>query len=153
MEKKVIEDYVTLVIFLFLFVMLGVQVFCRYLFNYPIGWINEIGRYLLIIITFIGLGGVTRRDSNIRLLFLLESLPKQLSNIIKIFLEIIEIVFLVFSTWYAWQLFLFMRERIMTSFPISLKYLYGPVFVGLLCATIRCLQRLIYKYKGIFLIS
>lgn len=74
MEKalRIIDDLLDRIGMLFLvllFVVTVVQVFCRYVLNYPLPWPEEIACYLFIWVTYIGLVKNVRDDDHFRIDF------------------------------------------------------------------------------------
>src|SRR5262245_26766549 len=63
------EDWVVLAVFWVLALVVFHQVFTRYVLNDAAGWTEEIARYLLVAVTFLGAALAVRRNSHIRVDF------------------------------------------------------------------------------------
>ena len=60
-----IEDWIAFAVFWALAVVVFLQFFTRYVLNNSLGWTEEIARYLLIAVTFIGAAMAMRKRSHI----------------------------------------------------------------------------------------
>src|SRR5258708_12409558 len=70
------EDWITLAVFWILAVVVFYQVFTRYVLNDAAGWTEEIARYLLIAVTFLGGAMAVRRGTHIQGDFVYPFLPR-----------------------------------------------------------------------------
>ena len=68
-------DIPVLIIFTALLLIVALQFFTRYVLNDSLGWTEEIARYFLIMLGFVGAIICVCRDSHIRLEFLYHYLP------------------------------------------------------------------------------
>lgn len=88
---------------LFLFAALSVvvflQFFTRYVLNDSIGWTEEIARYLLIGVTFVGCVTVTRKGSHIAVELLEVYLPDLVRRVLRRF---IDLSLVAVYAWLAW---------------------------------------------------
>src|SRR5260221_12912896 len=69
------EDWGTLAVFWILALVVFYQVFTRYVMNDAAGWTEEIARYLLIAVTFLGGAMAVRRGTHIQGDFIYRLLP------------------------------------------------------------------------------
>jgi TRAP-type transport system small permease protein len=71
-------DRVTLVLLTILLLVVGAQIFARYVLNHSLFWSEELARYLFIYLVFLGAAIVLRRDGHIQVSFFVEHLPPNL---------------------------------------------------------------------------
>jgi len=97
-------DIPVLIIFSILFFIVALQFFTRYVLNDSLGWTEEIARYLLILLGFIG--GVTcvRNGKQIFLEFLYYSLPVGAIKPLVMASEIVVAGFFGYCGWLAIEL-------------------------------------------------
>ncbi|MBI4186024.1 MAG: TRAP transporter small permease [Chloroflexi bacterium] len=69
------------------------EVFARYLFHSPLLVSNELSGYMLVAITFIGLGYTWTRKGHVRITFVVERLPGKVRNWLRLANIIIAIAF------------------------------------------------------------
>ncbi len=82
------------VIFL-LMVMLLVEVLTRYILHSPLSIAEEIGGYLLVSVTFMGLAYTWKENGHVRVTLLMSRLPQRLARSIRFFTLILATVFTV----------------------------------------------------------
>ena len=69
------EDWIVLGVFWILAFVVFYQVFTRYVMNDAAGWTEEIARYLLVAVTFLGGAMAVRRGTHIQVDFVYRFLP------------------------------------------------------------------------------
>src|SRR5438477_3110915 len=74
------EDWIVLAVFWILACVVFYQVFTRYVLNDAAGWTEEIARYLLIAVTFLGGAMAVRRNTHIQVDFVYRFLPRAEGN-------------------------------------------------------------------------
>jgi TRAP-type transport system small permease protein len=132
------EDWVAFVIFWSLAFIVFLQFFTRYVLNDSLAWTEEIARYGLMWIVFIGGIMVTRRNTHIAV--------ELLSNVMKpgparaALLALVDFIKLGFLGLLAY-LSLTITERMhmqrMTVFDLPMSYVYGGVAVGCIGMFVR----------------
>jgi len=70
-----ILDRVTLILLAVLLLVVGAQIFARYVLNHSLFWSEELARYLFIYLVFLGSAIVLRRNGHIQVSFFVERLP------------------------------------------------------------------------------
>lgn len=84
-----ILDGVTLLLLTILLVVVGAQIFTRYVLNYSLFWSEELARYLFIYLVFIGSAIVLRRNGHIQVSFFADQLPVRLQRIIALLVDLL----------------------------------------------------------------
>ncbi len=70
-----ILDGATLALLTALLLVVGAQIFARYVLNHSLFWSEELARYLFIYLVFLGAAIVLRREGHIQVSFFVEKLP------------------------------------------------------------------------------
>ena len=124
------EDFLATASFVALAAVVFLQFFTRYFLNAPLGWTEEVARYLLIVAAYFGCVVATRRDAHIKLELLGALVSPRVAAMVSRGLG--AAVFALLCAWLVWlMLDLILRSRrAMTSMPwVSLKVIYWPVLL------------------------
>lgn len=135
------EDWLAFAIFWALGFIVFLQFFTRYVLNDSLAWTEEIARYGLMAVTFIGGAMVTRRNSHIAVALLPNLLPAGLSRAILAFVDITTLVFLGLLAYFSVLIVERMAVQRMTVFDISMSVVYAAVALGCFLMLARQAQR------------
>jgi TRAP-type C4-dicarboxylate transport system permease small subunit len=141
------EDWLTLGFFWLLALTVFYQFFTRYVLSDSAAWTEEIARYLLIVVTFVGASMAVRRNSHIHVEFLYRWLPPAVGRAMSTFVDVARTAFLAYGTWLSLELMPKMANLDMTVVDLSMKYVYGLVTLGFAMMTFRSVQVSIRHWK------
>jgi len=144
-----VEDWAAFLLFWGLAGVVFLQFFTRYVLNDSLGWTEEIARYLLITVAFVGGGMAVRRMSHIHVEFLYVYLSPRVAFALSTLVDVIRVVFLAYATYLGWLVTDIMQHQFMVvfdSFPISV--VYGAAMLGLGVMTIRSVQVAIRNWRA-----
>ncbi|MFA5028738.1 MAG: TRAP transporter small permease [Candidatus Methylomirabilota bacterium] len=130
-----LEDWLTLAIFWVLAVVVFLQFFTRYVLNNSIAWTEEIARYLLTCVGFLGGAMAVRRQSHIQVEFLYVYLPRGVSRVLSPLVDVIRIAFLGYATWLCWKVTVIMHTQPMVVVDWPMSIVYGACTVGIALMT------------------
>jgi TRAP-type C4-dicarboxylate transport system permease small subunit len=142
------EDWIAMIIFWSLAFIVFLQFFTRYVLNDSLAWTEEIARYGLMWVTFIGGVLVTRRGTHIAV--------ELMSNLMKpgparvallIFIDVVKLLFLALLAYFSLTITKRMDSQRMTVFDVPMSYVYAGVAVGCIGMFLRQAQNLWLKYK------
>ena len=142
-------------------IIMGVQVFFRYVLNDSIIWAEEMCRYLLVWITFLFLGLAYQKGEMISLSILMSRVSRSVQIALTVFAHVTSIVFLGFIVWYG---FLFAEGNALQTLPafdfigaaflgsgqtldVSSFWLYGSIPVGATILAIHLAVTLVIRVK------
>ena len=131
------EDWAGLILFWVLGALVFTQFFSRYALNDSVAWTEEVARYLLIVITFIGSAGAVRRGTHIRVEALEMALPMLLRRPLWALQDAMRLGFWAFGAWISVDLADRMGVMPMDSLDASLAWVYWPVAAGFAMMTWR----------------
>ena len=138
-------DSVVFAVFWLLFGVVFLQFYTRYVLNSSVGWTEEIARYLLIGVTFIGSVTAMRKGSHIAVEALLVYLPKEAKHWTLVIVDGLVAVFCAAMAWYGYVLGT-RANQYMVSIDIPKSYIYWAVAAALavmaLHAALRFVRRL-----------
>jgi TRAP-type transport system small permease protein len=141
------EDWLTLAVFWLLAVDVFYQFFTRYVLGDSAGWTEEIARYLLIIVCFVGASMGVRRNTHIHVEFLYRWLPGPVARALSTFVDVVRVAFLGYATWLTVLLMPKMQNLKMTVIDFSMSYVYGAVGFGFAMMTFRAVQVAIRHWR------
>ncbi len=98
------DDAPVLVVFWALAAVVFLQFFTRYVLNDSLGWTEEIARFLLIAVTFIGSIMAVRKGSHIAVEILYRWMPRPLRRVLQSIVDVVSVVFYGALTWFTYQL-------------------------------------------------
>lgn len=139
-------DIPSLAIFWILFGIVALQFVTRYLLNDSVAWTEEIARYFLIILGFVGAIGCTRKYKHIFLEFFYRYLPKKSIKPIVITVEAITGGFFGFCGWLCIEL----AERThqnMVSINLPKSIIYYIVMVACFMMALFALTNIVRYWK------
>ncbi len=147
-NKAGMAEILSLAIFLLLSLVLVAQILSRYLLNNPLGWTEEIARYLLIVLTFIGAAIGFRKGTHISFLYVLNLLPHKIKSIASTVLSFIGVLFLIFLIYSAINIIPQLQHFELSSINISLSILYWVVLAALVLCGIGSIQHLLHVVRS-----
>jgi len=147
------EEIALVILMACMSVIIGVQVFMRYVMKSSLSWSEEIARYMFIWLIYIGISYGVKTDRHINVDAVRRILPKKINAIVS---AISDLIFLLFSIIVvaagmkvATKIFMSGQRTPALQIPMGLIYMAVPV--GFTLVTIRLLQKIIYssyKKKG-----
>ncbi len=116
------------------------QFFTRYVLADSAAWTEEIARYFLIVVTFLGGSMAVRRNTHIHVEFLYRYLPAAAGRVMSTLVDVVRVAFFAYATWLSFELVPKMHNLRMTVVDFPMSYVYGFVAAGFVLMTIRSLQ-------------
>jgi TRAP-type C4-dicarboxylate transport system permease small subunit len=109
------------------------NVFGRYVFNQSIYFSEELNEFLIVIVTFMGLGYATRKGIHIRMSAIYDALPTKLRKGLMVVIAATTAVMMALLTWYAFEYVqkVASRGRITPALQLPLYLTYIWVVIGL----------------------
>lgn len=144
-----LEEYIAGTSLVFTSLLVFVQVFLRYVFNYSLSWSEEIARYLIIWFVFIGSSIAVREKAHATMDALTTYLPDKGKRICSLLANLVAISFCIILMWSGSTIVSSVMEfgnvTPAIGLPMFIPYLALPVGAGLMF--IRFLQLLIDDIK------
>ena len=147
LSHYLIEDWASLAFFWLLGLCVFYQFFTRYALNDSAAWTEEIARYLLICIVFIGIASAVRRTRHIHVDFLYRLIPARLGRALSTIIDAGRIVFFAIAVGLTIQMMTRMTALQMTIIDLPVNIVYGVCVVGFAAATFRSVQVAIENWR------
>lgn len=135
-----IEDILGFIIFWTLASVVFLQFFSRYVMNDSYAWTEEISRYLLMWITFIGAATAMRRGTHIGVEALQHFLPDKLARFSRLVIDVITLGFIACLCWFGITITERMQIQTMTVIEWPMSIVYAGVALGCFLMLYRCVQ-------------
>ena len=134
------EDWFTIGVFWLLAFDVFYQFFTRYVLADSASWTEEIARYLLIVVTFMGGSMAVRRNTHIHVEFMFRYLPAPVGRMLSTFVDLVRVAFMAYATYLSCQLVPKMHNLKMTVIDFPMSFIYGFVAIGFALMTWRSIQ-------------
>jgi len=142
-----IEAWVAFAFFWLLALDVFYQFFTRYALNDSAAWTEEIARYLLICMVFVGVAAAVRTSRHIHVDFLYRLVPHGVGRALSTIVDVIRIVFFGFAAVLTWQMMDKMVNYRMTIIDLPMNLVYGICGFGFACAALRSVQVALLNWR------
>lgn len=142
------EDYLVFVMFWALAVIVFSQFFSRYVLNDSIAWTEEIARFFLVAVTFLGIPIGIRRGSHIMVEVFCRALPNRLDKAVTIAVNLAGLAFYAYGTYLAYLVTNLVKNQRISSFDISKSVLYAIVCAGFVLMVLRSAEAIWSLWKA-----
>jgi len=143
-----VEDWLLLAFFWAMAVIVFLQFFTRYALNDSLAWTEEIARYLLVCVGFLGGGLAVRHYSHIHVEFMYLYLPRWMARVLSPCVDVIRIVFFTYATFLCWQVTRIMHTQPMVVIDWPMSIVYGTCTLGLVVMTFRSIQVAVRNWRS-----
>jgi TRAP-type C4-dicarboxylate transport system permease small subunit len=141
-----IEDYIVFVVFWVLALDIFLQFFTRYVLNSSMAWTEEIARYLLIAVGFIGSILCVRKNTHIQVEFFYRYIPPGFAKILVHSVDVGRIFFFGYLSWVCFKL-AGRTKQMMVSIDFPKSIMYYIICVCLAAMAIRSVQVTIRHFR------
>jgi TRAP-type transport system small permease protein len=132
-----LEAWAALVLFWVLGATVFYQFFTRYALNDSAAWTEEIARYLLIGVVFVGASIGVAKDNHIQVDFLYRYLPARACRVLATAVDVLRIAFLASMTVFTAQMMQKMGNYQMTIVDLPMNIVYAVVLFGFAVMSVR----------------
>jgi TRAP-type transport system small permease protein len=148
LSDTILEGWVALGIFWVLGVTVFYQFFTRYVMNDSAAWTEEIARYLLIGVVFVGSAIGVSRNTHIHVDFLYRFLPAAAARWLALTVDVLRLLFFATAVVLTWMMMgkLGNNSR-MTMIDLPMNIVYAVCLAGFAAMTFRSLQVMLIHYR------
>src|SRR3989442_9158419 len=123
------------------------QFFTRYVLNDSAAWTEEIARYLLICVVFVGIAASVRTNRHIHVDFFYRLLPAPICRVLSTLVDVIAVGFFAYAVYLTWAMMQKMGNYRMTIVDLPMNTVYGVGLLGFAFAAGRAVQVLIINSR------
>jgi TRAP-type C4-dicarboxylate transport system permease small subunit len=142
------EDWIVLAVFWILAFVVFYQVFTRYVMNDAAGWTEEIARYLLIAVTFLGGAMAVRRSTHIQVDFVYRFVPRAAGRVMSTVVDAVRAAFFGYAVWLTWLLMQRIGSQRMAIVELPIGLVFGAMLAGFALMLARSLQVALRHLRG-----
>ena len=126
------------------------QIIMRYLFNMPLTWPEELGRYMWIWTVFFSMSYAIKVGNVLRVDVMTEFLPDHLKRILEIVLQCVSLVIYSIFSYYSVIVLksLIISRRVSPALRIPMYMVYFVVCIGFFMSVVRTVQVLRSLFRG-----
>lgn len=145
MNKKVTnildkaENIVLVSMFVAMVLVIFFQVIMRYVFKNSLSWSEELGKFIFVWISWLGIAIGQKRGEHIRITLLVDRLPFKGQQFLNLLSDIIVILICLVTTYYSISLVGSQAGTRYAGIKISMSWGYLSVAVGCILMIIRCI--------------
>jgi TRAP-type C4-dicarboxylate transport system permease small subunit len=137
LSQTPVEAWVSLLFFWTLGLTVFYQFFTRYVLNDSAAWTEEIARYLLIATVFTGAAIGVAKNNHIQVDFFYRFMPRALSRIMGLLVDVLRIGFFATATLLTWQMMDKLGSYKMTIVDLPMNIVYAVVMAGFAAMAVR----------------
>jgi TRAP-type C4-dicarboxylate transport system permease small subunit len=134
------EDWVSFALFWMMAAIVFYQVFTRYIMNDAAGWTEEISRYFLVAVVFIGASMSVRKNNHIQVDYFYRLMPKAMGRVLSILVDVVRCLFLGYATWLTWLLIQRIGSSRMAIVDLPVGWVFSAMLFGFALMFLRSLQ-------------
>ncbi len=136
-----LEDWLAFVLFWALAIIVFLQFFTRYILNDSLAWTEEIARYGLMSLAFIGGAVVTRKKAHIAVELVSNLMgPGPMRAALLALVDFVTVGFLGLLAYFSVTIVERMHSQRMTVFDLPMSIVYGVVSLGCFMMLVRQIQ-------------
>ncbi|WP_394172889.1 TRAP transporter small permease [Thalassotalea litorea] len=141
------EDWIAFALFWLLAITVFSQFISRFIFAAPLGWTEEVARYQLICLGFMGACIGIRKNSHIFVALFHRWLPAKVSIRLYQIIATLNVLLIATLAYFAAQIMPQLHIHKMASLDVPISVLYGIVLASLLIMLGRSIQLLLNLLK------
>ena len=134
------EDWASFVLFWLLAGIVFYQVFTRYVLEDPAGWTEEIARYFLVAVVFIGASMSVRKNNHIQVDYFYRLMPKAMGRVVSTAVDVARCLFLGYSAWLCWLLIQRIGSSRMAIVDLPVGWVFSAMLFGFVLMFWRSLE-------------
>jgi len=134
------EDWVSFVLFWIMAAVVFYQVYTRYVLSDSAGWTEEIARYFLVAVVFIGASMSVRKNNHIQVDYFYRLMPKAMARVMSTLVDLLRCLFLGYAVWLTWLLLQRIGNQQMAVIDLPVGWVFSAMLFGFVLMFLRSLQ-------------
>lgn len=147
-----LEEVLLVILLAGMAVIMGIQVFCRYVLSMSLSWSEELTRHLFIWAGFLSISYCTKRCISIKIEQFVALFPKRGKALFKVINHTVELILFFYLLPFSWR---YLNLAIATgqtspALGIPMYLVQAAPLAGFLLAAVRILQRWVIEWKTVW---
>ncbi len=144
-----IEEILLIIFLIGMSIIIGVQVFMRYVMKSSLSWSEEVARYMFIWMVYIGISYGIKTGKHVKIDAAVNLFPKKIRKYVLFLSDIMFLVFAGIIIKYSYQVAMLIFKLGQTSpgTGILMGYVYLAVPIGFILVSIRLIQKMVLKAR------
>jgi TRAP-type C4-dicarboxylate transport system permease small subunit len=140
----VVEDWIGTAAMAVILVVMATQILLRKFAGENLIWSDELSRYLLIGMVFLGTATASRKGEHIRIDLVDHILPERARIVLARAVDVLVIAYLVFIAWQSLGILAIYRTQPSSAMGVPMAVPYATITVGFTLAALRMVLRLAF---------
>jgi C4-dicarboxylate transporter DctQ subunit len=143
-----VEEFIIAGSIIIMSALLVLNVFMRAVMNNSLTFTDEAGRFLIIIVTFIGSSYAARQGRHIRMSAIYAIFPKTVRKVMMIFITLLTSAVLMILAYFAWKYtqFNFYSGRVSNALEVPMYLIYVFVPIGMFLTGVQYFLTMITNF-------
>ena len=144
-----LEEYILAILLLSMALIMGIQVFSRFVLRESLSWTEELTRYLFIWAGFLSVSYCSKRCISIKIEQFVARFSRRTKAVIKVVNHTCELLFFFYMIPFAWSYMMSAVEsgQVSPALSIPMYYVQAAPFVSFVLVAFRILQRWIIEFR------
>lgn len=144
-----LEEFIIIQCLIAMTLIMGIQVFCRYVLGMSLSWSEELTRYLFIWCGFLSVSYCSKKCLSIKIEQFVAVFPRRGRAIFKVVNHTFEFIFFLYMIPFAFSYMMSAVEsgQVSPACGIPMYYIQAAPFVSFVLVAFRILQRWIIEFR------
>ena len=144
-----LEEFLMVALLIAMTVIMGIQVFCRYVLGMSLSWSEELTRYLFIWCGFLSVSYCSKKCLSIKIEQFVAIFPRRGKAIFKVVNHTFELIFFIYMIPFAYSYMMSSVHsgQLSPACGIPMYYVQAAPLVSFVLVTFRVLQRWIIEFR------
>lgn len=144
-----LEEFLLIIFLIGMTVIMGAQVFCRYILEMSLSWSEELTRYLFVWSGFLSVSYCSKKCLSIKIEQFVALFPRRGKAVFKLVNHTFEFIFFVYMIPFAYSYMMSAVKsgQVSPAYSIPMYYVQAAPFVSFILVSFRILQRWIIEFR------
>lgn len=144
-----LERWIMLIMLIGMTLVLGLQIFCRFILNSSLTWSEELARFMFIWSAFLSISFCLKEGISLKIDTLVSVFPVKVQNVLWLLCDVIMLVFFLYMLPSAWE-FAYasvLNGQTSAACGIPMYLVQGSLFIGFALAAFRSAQNAVKQIR------